>query len=263
MPTLERPTVTVSYRDEGQGDPALVFLHGWCDDSGSWGATLSEFSQGHRCLAPDMRGHGQSGQPRDHSYWPESLSNDVVAICEAAGVERPVLIGHSFGGFLAATVAQRFPGFARAIVVEDQPLDLRGFTGQMRTVEGVIRSPEHHMAFRDQLFESMITSALGPADRDLISRSKLATPVEVGQALWAPLFDLTEAEIAARSDALIDALAAQPSLVIDGQPQPEYHALVARRAPSARTMVIPSGHWIHLEHAPEFRAALREFVGSL
>ncbi len=263
MLTPDRPTVTLAYHDERAGDPALVFLHGWCDDSHSWASTVSAFNSAHRCIVPEMRGHGQSGRPRDHSYWPESLSGDVIAICEAAGVTRPVLVGHSFGGLLAATGAQRYPGFARAIVVVDQLLDLRGFAAQMKGMEQVIRSPESHMAFREQMFASMITDAMPPAARRVVDAARERTPVEVGQALWAPLFDVTAAEIGERSDALIAALANQPSLVVDSQSQAEYHDAVAKQSPGTRTAVIPSGHWIHLERPGEFQALLRSFLASL
>lgn len=263
MPELQRHTVRLHYEDSGVGEPPLVFLHGWCDDSASWADTAAAFSARHRCLAPDMRGHGRSGQPHDHSYTPEALSGDVLAVCEAAGVRDPVLVGHSFGGFLAATIAMRYPGFARAVLVEDQPLDLRGFAGQMRELEAVIRSPEEHMTFRRQLFDSLISRAMPPAGRELVARAAEATPVEVGQALWAPLFEYTEAEMAARSDALMAALAGQPALSIEAQPTPEYHATLAHWAPKAALSVVDSGHWIHLERPVEFRAALREFLAAL
>ncbi|HKS92416.1 MAG TPA: alpha/beta fold hydrolase, partial [Tepidiformaceae bacterium] len=139
MASIERPTVTLNCREAGSGPP-LVFLHGWCDGSESWSATMDAFAGSHHCIAPDMRGHGDSGMPRDHCYTSEALTNDIVAVCEQTGARHPVLVGHSYGGYLAAETARRFPGFARAIVVEDQALDLRAFTGQMRAVEFLIRS---------------------------------------------------------------------------------------------------------------------------
>ncbi len=262
MPSIERPTVTLRYREAGAGPP-LVFLHGWCDGSASWASTLDEFAATHHCIAPDMRGHGDSGMPRDHCYTSEALTNDVVAICGQAGATSPVIIGHSYGGYLAAELARRFPGFARAIVVEDQALDLRGFTAQMRAVEFLIRSPDTHMAFRDQLFDGMVTGAM-PADaRAVIAEMKSATPVDVGQALWAALFELSEKEIAIRSDELMDALGNQPSLLVDASYSAEYHAEVLRRAPGTKTTVIEGGHWVHLEHPVEFRECVREFVAGL
>ena len=262
MASIERPTVTLNYREAGSGPP-LVFLHGWCDGSESWSATMDAFAGSHHCIAPDMRGHGDSGMPRDHCYTSEALTNDIVAVCEQTGARHPVLVGHSYGGYLAAETARRFPGFARAIVVEDQALDLRAFTGQMRAVECLIRSPETHMGFRDQLFEGMVSDAMPAADRQTIARLKSTTPVEVGQALWAALFEFSDGEIAVRSDELMDALGNQPSLLVDASPSAEYHAKVTRRATGAQIAVIKGGHWVHLEHPTEFRARVRAFIDDL
>jgi pimeloyl-ACP methyl ester carboxylesterase len=266
MPELQRPTVTLHYEDSGTsipGKPTLVFLHGWCDGSASWADTIAVLGGDFRCLAPDMRGHGKSAMPRDHAYGAEALSNDVVALCESLGVEHPVLIGHSFGGYLAAEVARRFPGFARAIVDEDQPLDLRGFGEQMRALEAVIRSPESHMAFRTQLFDSMVNDRMPAEGRALIGHMKDATPIEVGQALWAALFEFTPDELAARSDGLMEAMANHPALSIDHEEPPGYYETLHWFAPNARTKVIECGHWIHLERPSEFRAALREFLAGV
>lgn len=260
MPVFERPTVALHYEDTGGDNPALVFLHGWCDGRESWTATLEHFRGAYRCVAPDMRGHGLSGLPRDHAYFPEALSGDVVALCEFLGVSRPVLIGHSFGGMLAGFVAARFPGFARAVVVEDQALDLRPLAGQLRQVEPVIFSADQHMGFRDGLFDSMVTDRISAEDRAGIQRLKRATPVEVGQALWAPLFALTGAELGTMAERLIGGLAGQPSLLIDAQPQPGYYEQVRAIAPDVEVEVLVCGHWTHLERAGEFRAAVSRFL---
>jgi pimeloyl-ACP methyl ester carboxylesterase len=263
MPELQRPTVTLHYEEAGESAapaPVLVFLHGWCDGSPSWKDTIAEFSADYRCIAPDMRGHNLSSLPLDHCYSAEALSNDVVALCQSLGIEHPVLIGHSFGGYLAAEISRRFPTFPRAIVVEDQPLDLRGFGEQMRAVEPVIRSPESHMVFRTGFYDSMVTEKMPAESGAVIRAMKDKTPVDVGLALWAPLFEFTRDEMAERSDLLMKALNNQPSLSIEHAEAPEYHATLASHAPYAATRVIESGHWIHLEQPAEFRAELRDFL---
>jgi pimeloyl-ACP methyl ester carboxylesterase len=262
MPSITRPTVTLHYEEAGAGPP-IVFLHGWCDGSASWAATMSAFAEDFHCIAPDMRGHGQSEMPRDHCYTAEALTNDIIAICSEADIESPVIIGHSYGGYLAGELARRFPGFARAIVIEDQALDLSAFATQMRSVEFLIRSPETHMEFRTQLFETMIRPEMPPGDRAMLAKMTEETPVEVGQALWTALFEFTEDEIAKRSEELMAALGNQPSLTIEASPMPEHHAELERCAPGVHTAVIESGHWIHLEHPAEFQACVAEFVAGL
>jgi pimeloyl-ACP methyl ester carboxylesterase len=259
-----RPTVTLHFGDSGPAGsgPALVLLDGWCDSGENWASTVAALKAQYRCIVPDIRGCGRSGMQRDHCFSSEALSNDVVELCAALGIERAVLIGHSYGGFLAAETARRFPGFARGVVVEDQPLELSGLSKQVRELETAIRSPESHMAFRTQLFDSM-TGNLPEADLALIRKAKDATPIEVGQALWAALFEFTPEEIGQRSDQLMAALSNQPSLSIDASHNPEYYAALLSRSPSVQTRIIESGHWIHLECPAEFQAAVREFVASL
>lgn len=263
MPQAIRPTCTLHYEDTGGERPALVFLHGWCDGSPSWSAMLQAFAGQYRCLAPDMRGHGRSGQPRDHGYSLEALSNDVVAICETAGVANPVLIGHSYGGLLAALTADRYPGFPRAIVVEDQALDLRPLAARLKELEPVIFSPEGHLPFRMEFFDSMVSPAMSDAGRALIGRLKETTPVEVGQALWSQLFALTENEMAGFSAALVEALELQPSLVLHAEDDVGYFREVHAASPSAVVEVIAGGHWIHLERPEEFEAAVRRFLAGV
>lgn len=262
MSTLQRPTVELHYEDTGSGRD-LVFLHGWCDGSASWASTMAELSAEYRCLAPDMRGHGKSGMPRDHAFTVEALTNDIVALCEAVDVSAPVIIGHSYGGYLAAETARRFPGIARAIVVEDQALDLTGFAAQMRSLESVIRLPESHMAFRAQMLGSMMSPLMNAQDRAMLEGLQQSTPIGVALGLWAALFEFSESEVAQRSAELMAALGNQPSLTIEAQQSPDYHAQVAKLAPSARTAVIEAGHWIHLERAAEFRRMIRTFLATI
>lgn len=265
MPELVRPTVTLHYEDWGAagGGAALILLHGWCDSGENWASTAAALKADFRCIVPDMRGCGRSGMPRDHCYTSEALSNDVVDLCAALGVERPVLIGHSYGGYLAGELARRFPGFARGVIVEDQALELSGLSKQAGELESLIRSPEGHMTFRAQLFDSLLGSNLGDADLELIRKAMLSTPVDVGQALWSALFEFTPDEIGQRSDELMKALGNQPSLSLDASHNPEYYAALLSRSPSVQTRVIESGHWIHLERPAEFQAAVREFVAGL
>ena len=79
MATLKGLTCDLYYEDTGGSLPPIVFLHGWCDGSESWTGTVAAFEGSYRCLAPDMRGHGQSGMPRDHAFFLEALSSDVAA----------------------------------------------------------------------------------------------------------------------------------------------------------------------------------------
>jgi proline iminopeptidase len=66
----------------------------------------------------DLRGHGRSewGDPAAWSF--EVCADDVRAFCDALGIARPVVYGHSMGGFVAMLYGARHPGHAGALVLQ-------------------------------------------------------------------------------------------------------------------------------------------------
>lgn len=87
----------------------LVFLHGYGGRAGHWIYQLREFSMSHRVIALEMRGHGLSDKPLS-AYTMEELQGDLLDALEVLGVEQPVvLVGHSFGGAVAAQFAHDHP----------------------------------------------------------------------------------------------------------------------------------------------------------
>lgn len=80
-----------------EGDPVGVLLHGITANSGAWvamGPALA--AQGLHVMAPELRGHGDS--PAREPYDPATLLGDLV---ESVPIAPALLVGHSFGGFLA------------------------------------------------------------------------------------------------------------------------------------------------------------------
>ena len=115
-----RDGLRLAYVDTGEGDPPLVFVHGWCCDHTHWRAQVPEFSRRHRVVALDQRGHGQSGKP-DQDYTIAGFVDDLAWLIRELGLERPVLIGHSMGGVIALNLAHEHPNLLRAIVMVDAP----------------------------------------------------------------------------------------------------------------------------------------------
>src|SRR5262245_60246641 len=73
----------------GQGDTALVFLHGWCGERAYWKQQLPVFAADFRVVAFDQAGHGESG--KDRKVWSVgALAGDVEAVVKALGLKRVV-----------------------------------------------------------------------------------------------------------------------------------------------------------------------------
>lgn len=94
----------------------VVLTHGGSMDHRMWDSQVEALSTGYRVFAHDVRGHGLS-KCRPSEFFLRAAADDLIALLDAVGVERAVLVGHSLG----ATVSQ--------IVVLEQPKRVVGFVG--------------------------------------------------------------------------------------------------------------------------------------
>lgn len=92
----------------------FVLVHGLASNSLTWnqvGHLLA--AAGHRVLAIDQRGHGLSDKPEE-GYDFETVTADLARLLEVEGLERPYLIGQSWGGNVMLEMGARYPGLAMA-----------------------------------------------------------------------------------------------------------------------------------------------------
>jgi sigma-B regulation protein RsbQ len=102
----------------GQGDTALVFLHGWGGDREYWKNQVGVFAADYRVVAIDQAGHGESGKDRQ-AWTADGLAGDVEAVVKALGLKRVILVGHSMGGSVALMAAKRMRGTVIAVIGVD------------------------------------------------------------------------------------------------------------------------------------------------
>lgn len=96
--------------DVGSG-PVVLLLHGsgpGVSAAANWRLTIPALvDAGHRVIAPDQLGFGQTVPPADHAYSVDSWLEHAVALLDTLGVERVSVIGNSFGGAMALRLASR------------------------------------------------------------------------------------------------------------------------------------------------------------
>lgn len=105
----------VSLMEAGSGTPALL-LHGLGATKASFLPTARALAPGHRVIAPDLLGHGDSAKPRG-AYDPPMFARFVVDLMDALGIERSILVGNSMGGRVSIEVALRHPDRVHAVVL--------------------------------------------------------------------------------------------------------------------------------------------------
>ncbi len=96
--------------------PAIVFIHGGGLDHTVWALQTRYFAhRGRAVLAPDLPGHGRSDGPALESI--AEMADWIVALLDAAGVERAALVGHSMGGLIVLDCAGRHGARVRALAI--------------------------------------------------------------------------------------------------------------------------------------------------
>lgn len=115
---IEVDGVRLHYLERGEGAP-LVLLHGiglYSDDFALSGL-LGTAAGSHRVIAFDRPGFGHSDRPGDTSWTPEAQARLLHKALRALGVERPVIVGHSWGALVAIALALDYPRYVRAITL--------------------------------------------------------------------------------------------------------------------------------------------------
>jgi pimeloyl-ACP methyl ester carboxylesterase len=174
---------SVKYYQEGTGDP-LLFLH-TAGGLPSFTPELQEFAKRFTVIAPLLPGFGSTGE--------EHLHEDVQKLVfwgwdfvDALKIDRPILVGHSFGGMLAAEMAATEPSRVKKLVLV-APAGL--FLQENPTLDFFACSPERlaKAAFHDPESEAAKAFTAVPTDPEaateaIVARAKALAMA--GRFLW-------------------------------------------------------------------------------
>jgi pimeloyl-ACP methyl ester carboxylesterase len=106
---IEVDGVRLHYTDRGAGPPVLL-VHGNLVSGGDWdssGVAQHLLESGHRVIAFDRPGFGHSERPRGKLWTAEAQAGLLYQAAKQLGVERPVVVGHSWGAIVALAMALR------------------------------------------------------------------------------------------------------------------------------------------------------------
>ena len=118
MPSFTHNGTTISYLDEGVGDP-VVLVHGFASNKETnwvnpgWIKPLKD--AGYRVIAFDNRGHGASTKYYEtERYHIPEMTKDVIALLDHLKIERADLVGYSMGARISAYAAAHYPSRVRS-----------------------------------------------------------------------------------------------------------------------------------------------------
>ncbi|MDB4885842.1 MAG: hypothetical protein JWN79_1280 [Gemmatimonadetes bacterium] len=252
----------LAWEESGSG-PALLLVHGWPHDRTLWHAQLNGLATHARCIAPDLRGFGESEAVGPFTI--EQYADDLAALLDELAISEAFVCGLSMGGYVAFAMWRRHRARVRGLVL----------TGTRAAAD----TPEQR-AGRQRLVEFVQRSGVSALAAQQMERMVGATTLESRETLGVALRDLMAAAPAegviggqhammARADstatlATIDV----PTLVIAGAedtiiPADEQHAL-ADAIPGARFVELAgAGHVSPFERPSAFNLAVGEFLEAV
>ena len=258
---IEVGRLTIAFERSGDGPP-LILLHGGLSDHREWRRQLDGLSEEFTVVAWDAPGCGGSSDPPESFRMPD-YADCLAALIEALGLERPHVLGLSWGSTLALELYRRRPSIPRTLVLTAAYAGWAGslpaavVAERLRTsLRDLAQPPEHLVgAWIPTLFTERATSEMVDELEGIMSEFH---PGGVRPMLHA----MAEAD-------LRDVLPTieVPTLLLYGEEDQRSPLTVAEemhsKIPGSTLVVIPEvGHQSNIEAADRFNAELRRFLIS-
>ena len=253
-----------NYHDVGTGPP-LLLLHGSGPDVTAWAnwrGVLPDLARQFRVIAPDLRGFGRSLPRQNVDYRLATWAEHLTAFLDALGLQRPSVVGNSFGGALALRLATGQPHRVDRLVLMgsvgvDFPItpgleQVWGFTPSRENMRRVLDLFAHDRTrVTDDLAELRLAAATCPGVQEAFATM---FPPPRQQSVHALAVD--EHEIAALPHRTL-ILHGRDDRVIPLDTSLRLHHLIAR---SQLHVFGECGHWVQIEQHDRFVALVSQFL---
>lgn len=264
----------VNYVVTGEGEHALVLLHGFADNNETWNRVVPRLAVDHKVIAIDLPGFGGSTRQWTRPLLPGYL--DVVRdVLDAEGITGPVsLMGNSMGAVVSLLFAMQYPDRADHLVLIDMPA-LRTVPrlwrlAMSRPVEIALRAglrglPKGAAQYGLGWFYAQIATARA-GRLDPFARASFASPYLSHNRVSAllPLGRVLVGELRTARLASLVAASAVPMLIVFGSRDLLTPARVLRRLdkPGGAVVLPGCGHCPQLDRPTELLSAVLPFLSE-
>ncbi len=262
--TLERnserlvlPAGRMAFWSRGDG-PVILYIHGW-RGSKRYFEGAPDRLPGHRHIALDLLGFGDSSKPARFGYAPWDHARVVRDAMRSMGVDKAVVVAHSMGGAVALALARLDPTFVRALVLVEPALNL-----------GL--PPPFPVTLDEARSAGLAFSRMGHGDARSMAKALVARPEAlddrfIGDAMKAPFHSAAAslARLARDSPGLLDPPPDARTLLVFGDAGFAVRAAYAQEL-SSRLSEAEVRHIANTNHCPmieepdTFWGAVREFI---
>jgi 3-oxoadipate enol-lactonase len=243
------------------GPLGVVFIHGVGGSARAWQPQAETFrAAGYAPLALDLPGYG--GRPAIDRIDFEEFSEDVEVQIAAAGLVRPVLVGHSLGGMIAQTMLRRKPdGYQAVVLVGTSPAFGKPDGDFQKKFVADRLAPLEAGKTMPELAAGMINEIIGPAPdpqgKAIAIASMASAPASTYKACVEAIVTFEERANLGQISVPVLCLAGE----FDKNAPPSMMERMAGKIPGAKFVLLPGlGHLPNLEDPAAFDAAVLTFL---
>ena len=265
MHHVDSDGIKINYRAWGEpNNPLIVLVHGGAANSSWWDHIGPHLADHHRVVAIDLAGHGDSDRQDEYSL--ESWAHQVRAVADAESTDKPIIVGHSMGGFVALTAAREFGEALHGVAVIDSPVQQMSAETREWAENKLRNRTEKRHQEREELVGRFATIPAGEGQLDFIEHNIAGQSVKEFEDGWGWKFDQ---KIFLKSNMSPDQVAEATCEVALIRGEKGMATLditsdvlnrLGRRAPV--TLMLDAGHHIMLDQPVALIAVLQTLAGQ-
>ncbi|WP_163853859.1 alpha/beta fold hydrolase [Paenibacillus elgii] len=251
----------LAYIDRGQGTP-VILLHGFCGSLAYYDEVAPLLEGRCRLIIPDLRGHGASDAP-EGTYTMEAIADDIAALIDRLNIGRPVVLGHSLGGYVTLALAEKHEDKLLAFGLLHStafPDDEKGKEGRLKAMETI----------REQglpvFIEGLIPKLFAPAHLETMPEAvRKAKEIGLGTSAEGAVRTLEGMRQRPDRNAVLSA-AQVPVLLVAGtgdQIIPPQRTFSVDKETFQRSQIDGAGHMSMMEAPGELAQAVLAFTAKL
>jgi pimeloyl-ACP methyl ester carboxylesterase len=254
---LTPDSVHIDYRMWGNGQPAVVLIHGWACDENYWSAQVDALKSKYTVVAINLAGHGAS--ERNRTDW--SIGNygeDVATVVRQLQNRQIVLVGHSMGADVALEAARRIGDRVIGIIAVDSLKSIGLAPMKPQEIDRQLAPFRDHFieATRDYVTKTMFEKGADPAFVQKVAYDMSLEPPQVAvpslQSLLAMDFTTLLPDIHV------------PVYAINSDLSPTDEARIRKSLPKFKADVLDhTGHFLMMEVPQRFNPVLIKDIDAL
>ena len=260
------------FRKIGNGETALIILHGLYGASDNWLTLGKKWSEFYTVYLLDLRNHGQSPHSNIHSY--QAMQDDVLHFMNDNKIPDAIILGHSMGGKVAMHLALNSPQHVKALIVVDiapknyTALNASSLNQHKAIIRSMLNINLEKLRKRADINTLLASSIPEKRIRQFIMKNLKRNPDQSFswklnlEVLFREIGNLTQGFPTPQD---VEAVSSFPVLFVRGE-QSNYilksdEPTILNYFPLAKIQSIPNaGHWLHAEQTELFEKLVLAFL---